>query len=87
MPPNKSPEPTAVGAVSSAVAVHVHWPGMAELGSLGDITLYENTNHYRSDDHAGHDCNSDYHRLLEAEDTNRIQTCCAGGQSQAAGSH
>ena len=29
LPPNKSPEPTAVGAVSSAVAVHVvsrRWP-------------------------------------------------------------
>jgi len=33
--PNKSPEPTAVGAVSSAIAVHAASPAVAQLWSLG----------------------------------------------------
>jgi hypothetical protein len=33
--PNKSPEPTAVGAVRSAVAGDSFWPGVAQLFSLG----------------------------------------------------
>ena len=37
MPPNKSPEPTAVGAVSSAVAVHAAGLAVAQLFSLGVI--------------------------------------------------
>jgi hypothetical protein len=35
MMPNKSPEPTAVGAFCSAVAVHSFWPGVAQLSTLG----------------------------------------------------
>ena len=35
--PNKSPEPTAVGAVSSAVAVHVAESAVAQLFSLGQL--------------------------------------------------
>jgi hypothetical protein len=31
MTPNESPEPTAVGACSSAIAVHVLVPGVAEF--------------------------------------------------------
>src|SRR5882672_10070721 len=33
----KSPEPTAVGACSSAVAVHALWPRVPELWTLGVI--------------------------------------------------
>ena len=33
--PNKSPEPTPVGAVSSAFAGSVNWTGVAQLFSLG----------------------------------------------------
>ena len=38
MLPNKSPEPTAVGAVRSAVAVHVAGRRWLSFGSLGHIT-------------------------------------------------
>ncbi len=34
MTPNKSPEPTAGGALSSAIAVHVIWSRVPELWSL-----------------------------------------------------
>ena len=36
--PNKSPEPTAVGACRSAIAVHVGELAVAKLFSLGHIT-------------------------------------------------
>jgi len=39
--PDKSPEPTAVGAVRSAIAVHTLWPCVPELWTLGIIALYE----------------------------------------------
>ena len=37
MMPNKSPEPTAVGACSSAIAVHSRESAVAQLFSLGII--------------------------------------------------
>ena len=36
--PNNSPEPTAVGAVSSAIAVHAGWFRVPELWTLGRTT-------------------------------------------------
>ena len=36
--PNKSPEPTAVGAVSSDIAVHRHESAVAQLSTLGGYT-------------------------------------------------
>ena len=46
--PNKSLEPTAVGAFSSAIAVHVIWPRVPELWTLGDLThktIHERSNY------------------------------------------
>jgi len=45
--PNKSPEPTAVGAVSSAFAGGAFSSAVAQLFSLGQIAHhYENTHTY-----------------------------------------
>ena len=37
--PNKSPEPTAVGACRSAIAVHVAGRQVAQLFSLGIVSV------------------------------------------------
>ena len=39
--PNKSPEPTAVVACSSAIAVHGCWCGVLHLDTLGHIELLD----------------------------------------------
>jgi len=44
--PNKSPEPTPIIAVSSAVAVHVADTAVAQLFSLGHIKHYEKDHTY-----------------------------------------
>ena len=52
--PNKSPEPTAVGAVSSAIAVHGLSSRVAELFTLGHKRAHEHIHdHYCSGGRVG----------------------------------